>query len=169
MLPTLKLVGRYDTIDGLDVVELQGTSEDVSLTMWIAPSLNYALKKIEYRPSIPDNVTAEDVNRVPSHTLYVSVFNQFKKLADNYVPQQIDVHFVASGYHLRDGKVHPSPRKPIDAKFDVSWSVEVVSAPLSDDDFKVSMEIPDGTRVQMDDAPSLNYVWRNGEVVPSKE
>ena len=59
------------------------------------------------------------------------------------------------------------PGKTIDAKWDVTWSVEVVSAPLSDDDFKVSMEIPDGTRVQMDDAPSLSFVWRNGEVVPS--
>ena len=164
MLPTLKLVGRRDTFDDMDVIVLQGSSEDIVLTVWVSPSLNYCPRKIEYKPKMPDNVTADNL---PSHKLYTCVFNQFQKLGDSYVPQQIDVHFVTAGYYVRDGKVKPN--RTIDVSFDVTWTTEIVSATLNDDDFSVAMDIPDGTRVQMDDAPRLRFVWRDGEVVPVTE
>jgi hypothetical protein len=40
---------------------------------------------------------------------------------------------------------------------------------FSDKDFQIAMKIPNGTPVAMQDAPQIQYVWMDGEIVPKTD
>ncbi len=165
VLPKLRLAARHDTLDGMDVILLEGNSEDIGLKLWTAPSSGYALRKVEYRPTVPDKLTDENIDRIPSHSLYTAEFSQFQKVGDHYFPQKIQIHYVTVPCVVREGKVLPN--RSIDASFEVTWICEIPKT-ISKDDLKITMDIPDGTPVSMEDARQVEYVWHDGKVVEKK-
>jgi hypothetical protein len=51
------------------------------------------------------------------------------------------------------------------------WDVHLVDIDFdpkfTEDEFKVSQPIPNGTKVTMQDAPQLKFVWEDGKIVPA--
>jgi hypothetical protein len=166
VLPTLRLTARRETLAGMDTVLLEGTSEAIGLRLWLAPSLNYSPTRIEWRPTVPEKLTDENVDRIPKYRFYACEFRQFQKLGGSYVPRTIRIHSMTVGCHVQEGKVIPST--PREGVWEATWSPETIEPPRTGD-FKLTIPIPEETRVSMEDAPRFEpfeYVWRNGAAVP---
>lgn len=166
VLPTLKCATRRDRIGDVDVVLLEGTSEDVVLKLWLAPSLNFGVKRIEYRPTVPNKPTDADIDRIPTHSLYTCEFDDFQKIGDVYLPKKIRIHSVTTPWVVRERKVLPG--KSIDSTRETIWTAEVLND-IRKGDFEIAMQIPDETPVHMTDAPHLEFVWRHGAIVAVTE
>ena len=179
-LKSSKLSAQRDTLEGSPVDVLRGVSGDIEITLWLDPAMKHIPRKILY-----DNHSSTPGS--PPVTLVFKV-NRFEEKGGVFIPveaietQHTPAH-VAAGIErakVVNGKVvlDVLPKKDENGKIVMDPAstgltevrlVDIQFDPkFTDNDFKFSKSIPDGTKVSVPFEPTIGHVsyeWRQGKVV----
>jgi hypothetical protein len=175
------------TIEGKEFIELlrKSQEEKYSFRFFVDPSLDYSVVKIEVEMEYPkqdvslENVTLEELPVQFVKNTYI--LGDFKKENGLWVPYQIISESQYSPYASISSTVdaHGKPIVSRDSQGKLilmSASAAKTTSTLEKIEFNFSFSnshsftftpsIPDGTRVRMKDANHLDFMWKDGKVVP---
>jgi hypothetical protein len=171
-----KLSVEKDTLEGTAVDVLRGVSGEVEIGLWLDPSLGYTARRIRYeKHGSPRHSQQFDVQRFQQQDGLFVVAEATSTCIDGSQPVLSPI----VGEKVVDGKRVEVRNQPArDAKGNVVVAperrylrtVKLVGLDFhpqfSDGDFEISQSIRNGTKVNMRDAPHLNYMWEDGKIVP---
>ncbi len=182
-LRAAKLSSERGDFGGHPVDVLRGVSGDVEITLWLDPSLGYGPRKVVYdkrsstlqspavwrgyevkrfeeRSGVPVPVEATMIQKLPARPVLMPVIRSEK---------MVDGKVVREGFPPakdENGNIIMSPA------FTGLWEIRLASIEFgpkfTDEDFKLSKPIPDGTPVSVSDAlftPHVSYEWREGKIL----
>lgn len=170
-----KLSAKTATLEGTAVCVLKGISEDDEISLWLDPSLDYAPRRIHYKRS----------SQMIRESWQFDV-KRFQQQGDLPVVSEATVTFTAGPQPVMspvavekvvDGKtvLEHEPAKDASGKVVMTpksrfvREIKLVSLDFNpefgDDDFKILQPIANGTRVHMQDASHLDYMWVDGEIL----
>jgi len=151
--PDVHLRDQQESIGGVLCYVLEGTNDYGRTTAWVAPDMGYSAMKWSIEK------TGDDLfdDRSMSGGSTVESFDSVKLQNINGVFVPIEGVFTHSGSN-------PEGRRYMTREY-----YRVSDIQLSPDfgalgAFKV--DLPNGTRVQVEEASGVRYVWRDGQIVP---
>jgi len=173
-----KLSAAKETVEGNAVDVLRGVSGEVEIGLWLDPSLGYSARRIRYeqRGSI-GRVGQFDVKRfqqqdgvfVVAEALELFIMGPEPIWLPVVEKKVVDGKVVETNPPAKDaaGNVVMAPERRYLTKIKL---VRVDFHPqFTDGDFQISHPIANGTKVHMQDAQHLNYVWQDGKIVPGPD
>ena len=151
----LYLQKEQENINGIPCYVLGAKTKHGRVTVWVAPEQGYnALKWMIHK-------TNGDLfgDRPISLNSWLAVFDSVEVRQANNV-------FTTTGGILTLTFDFPDGRK-------VSWNKYKVSSIQLNPDFEAlgafKIDLPNGTRVVVDDYPGISYIWQDGEIVPADD
>ena len=99
--------------------------------------------------------------KTENYLIEVLAFESFEGVV---FPSKFIVSILSAGGTIGDGdaKIQIPPTK---ARYEYSLT-DISFNPLSEKDFQISMSLPNGTSVHMEDVPHIQHIWFNGNIVP---
>lgn len=157
----LRLRGRQENINGIPCYVLEATTKYGKVTAWIAPEKGYNALKwvIEKSPKDFFDETLISSSGFETESWIATLDSvDVQKIDDTFVP--------VTGYFTHkirksDGRVITFHFKYERSEIKLHPDFEAIGAFVPD--------IPDGTRVDVKEAPGIRYVWQNGKIVPDKK
>jgi RNA polymerase sigma factor (sigma-70 family) len=176
-----RLSVQADTLDGNVCFALRGVRDDCDITIWLDPALSYVARRVLFnKRSTPSDLTTRtsqfDVKRFQNQANRPVVAEATCTLTIGPQPifQPIAFTKVVNGKSIVESPLIPA--KGEDGKIIMQpasscrWEIQTVACDLdprlNDADFRMSLPIKNGMRVDMTDAPLLQYVWRDGAAHP---
>ncbi|MCP4541058.1 MAG: hypothetical protein GY832_28310 [Chloroflexi bacterium] len=171
-----ELSAAADTLEGDPVHLVQGVLNGVEIKLWLDPSLDYIARRIRFHDPQDLRTSREyEVQRFREEgTHFVA---QEASVTDIFFPRPIMSPMVEE--EMRDGEValvhkpatDESGRPIIASQESYLREIHLVSVDfdpqLVDGDFQLSQALPNGTKIEMQDAWQLDYIWKDGEIVPA--
>jgi len=174
-LTNASLSSGQELLKGDETYWIKGVSGDVEIRLWLAPKANFAPVRIWYedqklRHSRRYEVTrlAQNGGRFIAAEAEVTYVDRPKPVLSAIATErEVDGKVVSEHQPERDaaGKIVMAPER--------RYLREIVLVRLDFDprfdesDFELTQLIPDGTRVNLKDAPHLDYIWQAGKIVPA--
>jgi len=151
----LYLRKEQENINGVPCYVLEARTKHGKVTAWVAPEKGYSTLKWMIHKTNDDLFD----DRPISLNSWLAVFDAVE------VRQANDV-FTTTGGILTLTFDYPDGRK-------VSWDKYKVSGIQLNPDFEAlgafKIDLPNGTRVTVEDSPGIRYVWQDGEIVPADD
>jgi len=149
----LHLRDEQENINGVSYYVLEGTTKYGEVTAWIAPQKGYSALKWTIHK------TGDDLfhERPISSNSWLAVFDsvELQKVGDVFVAK--DGNFTLTIDHS-DGRTTVLRYEYKISNIQLNPDFEALGA------FKV--DLPNGTRVFVEESPGVRYVWQNGKIVP---
>ncbi len=162
-----ELIARTEMLDGVKVVFLSGKSRTWRFSFWLDPGRKYVPRKIS---------AVRDRERIQLSDVVECEFKAGALIekAGHFFPNKYQIEVVLAGGTPapppKDSRVTfqraPGQRPDTRMTADVELSEVEVTPRWTMNAFAPQTKIQNGTRVQMLDAPQLNYQWVDGKVVP---
>lgn len=174
-----KLSAERSTFDGHPVEVLRGVSGKIEMSLWLDPAIGHIPRKItcDNRNSTLFSPTTERVYEVKRFAERNGVLTPAETLeTDHWGERAAEVCVairVENGKQvlvqtpMKDEQGKIAMRPPCDGLTEIKL-VDIQFHPtLTDEDFKISKPIPDGTKVTNTEeyAPHVTYEWQQGKVV----
>jgi hypothetical protein len=162
--PALKLPsvlresGRIEVFDAdSDLPKLNWTDGRISVEIVLSAEHDFAPRRIEYLAVEP---LAEEGTRALVKQSYE--VDKFQRVEEVWYPKEVlTLLELSSGINVVGTKQRASQHTSHVTIDEVS-----VNRSVSADDFQLTFEIPNGTKVHMEDAEHLNFKWLDGKIVP---
>jgi hypothetical protein len=175
-LPDMCRAGKTEILATEPYIELRSKYRDLVITLTLDPQKNYSARKI-----VVDIIAQQPTSAIFSYR-YVYEVEKFIEVKGRWFPEKyIHQDFFTGGklpnvqpgsgpVMLSNGQVITNPETYV-VPSDVLVSECTLSnvdfpESMSDDDFRITTPIPDGSVVHMQDALHIQYVWRDGKIVP---
>jgi len=149
----LALRDEQEVVNGQDCYVLEGTSEYGRVTLWVAAEKGYSAMKWSIEKVKGDLFDDEPI---PADS-WVALFEvvRLEDMNGVFVPVE-GVFTLADSYP--DGSEYVIRDEYTVSDIDLAPNWEAAGA--------FSVDLPDGTWVQVEEAPGIRYVWKGGKVVP---
>ncbi len=174
-----KLSVQAETLDGHSCFALRGEHDDRDVTVWLDPELNYVARRVRFnKRSTPGDRTIRtcefDVKKFQNQAGGPIVAEATCNLTIGPQPvfQPVSIAKVVNGKTVLEDPMLPA--KGSDGKDIISpvqycrWEIHTVACDfdphLQDADFRMSVPINNGSRVDVSDRPLLHYVWKDGSI-----
>jgi hypothetical protein len=164
-LRTSNLSSRKDTLDGKTIYILEGVANNVKITLWLDTTREYAVQKIFF-----------DGLRSPRPVSYEYSVQSYEEISGVSVPSEATlIQFLPPApiiSPLEQGQLAnvKNNKVTMSSEYKNINEIKLISIDFdpkfTDDDFRITQSIPNGTEVNMQDAPQLNYVWQDGKAIP---
>jgi len=147
LMQSLPLSSEMRDIDGLPMRVLAGQSSKLSIEIWLDPAAQFMPRRIVLDTADPT---------VAPYPHYAYEVNQLRVESAIPFPSSVTISVARS-----DGSNSETLLREL----------EVVSAalngPIGDAKFAIHFPIPNSTRISMEDAPQLGFVWQDGKIIPN--
>ncbi|MDR2706810.1 MAG: hypothetical protein LBC02_13600 [Planctomycetaceae bacterium] len=142
---------------GHNVYRLIGFDKKDRYELWLDPTLQFMPVRISYL--CDREMERKNVN----YFTFDFVIESFNKSNSIPLPQKYTIKIEGSHRWYEKNVL-----KSIPSTETIQGEIIVTSVghSFSEKDFKITMPIPNYTEVSMQDAPQIEYVWLNGEIVP---
>jgi hypothetical protein len=175
-----KVSAHTDSLDGRPVEVLRGVSGDIEVTLWLDPALGHTPRKICYEkhsftPNSPTEAIVYKVKRLEEKDgIFVPIeATETQHTGPHAAPGPASTRLVngkpvvqAEPKKDKNGQIVMAPASTGLTEIEL---LEIQFNPkLTEDDFKISRPIPDGTKVSVPLATfarHVTYEWRQGKVV----
>ena len=158
------------------LVQLESNGTYGKHTVWIDPAAGYLPTRIEVVKQGPHLFGGTKISSQKRRTRQWRIWpNQklirHRRRIENIVTQTVDDHPLIAGFTMTQVYEY-------DQGDSLTWThrvaIQDVRTSLDWDDaslFQPTIEVPDGTRVQVNDSRNIDYIWSGGEIVldPSLE
>lgn len=169
VLRGMTATARPDSIGAIPVAVLEGKSEGCELTLWLDPAIHYQARRIAFQRD-PATVKAGAVER------FAYEVQTFENVKGYPFPVAFEIRTTKAGGVLQSPFVKSKLAVSAGASLpqrSLVTKVRVKDVDLNPDftalDFALKRQVPNGTRVFMEDAQHLAFVWEDGEIVPSTD
>jgi hypothetical protein len=154
------------TFDGREVVLLQARGSHGERRLWLSPDQNYLPLKITMAKSQNNIHGTKTVGSTQMGGNYPELYLksisltiepiEVRRIDNAYIPWSVSQAFeyrYVDGSMVTNRSVHRIENLQLNPDFS------------SPDVFKVAIEIPNGTPVDVTEAPNINHLWENGRIV----
>jgi hypothetical protein len=166
----MQLTATEGQADGL--IRLAGADADLSLEVWLDASLRGCPKKVVFQRNVDDPMAIVQYEYEVQRVQFVDGYPFPAAFSVRCVNPEGNMgqSAIAKKYAESAGIKMVDRMEPRRTHRDESQVAQAVAVPsLSPADFAPTMQIAEGTRVRMRDAPQLRYVWLKGQVVPETD
>jgi hypothetical protein len=143
------------------LIVLKFTARGIRFTMSLDPSKGYAMTQLDAKYIVP----VEGPVPVESHYK----IERFGQVSGMFFPEVVSLKQVLQAAVVK----YKRPSGEVEEKYPQRTSISTstlsnvkINPTFSDKDFQISVPIPDFTKVSMQDARQIQYVWVDGEVKP---
>jgi hypothetical protein len=172
-----KLSVSAETLDGRPLYRLRGLTMEAKIEVWIDPSLDHAARRIRFDKRATDGDSTvrsrqfdatqfrlEKGHFVVAEATTTLAVGPQPVLSPFVVEKNVNGKLVRSPLQAardKDGQVIMSQKRNTwtiklrDIDFDPKWI---------DHDFQFARPIANGTKIEVQDAPDSNYVWKDGRI-----
>jgi hypothetical protein len=150
------LRAEQESIGGLSCYVLEGTSQYGRTTAWVSPDMGYSALKWSIEKTAGDLF---DGRQIPAGS-WVVVFDSVKLL-------NINGAFVPTEGMLTHTNDDPEGQGYVTREHYRVSDIQLAPDFNAPGAFKV--DLPNGTRVQVEEAPGIRYVWQDGQIVPAAD
>jgi hypothetical protein len=159
-----------DQIDGQLVYVLQGTKDDIRISLWLDPALDFAARRIEYHKENPPGKHNRrfDVTRFDRKVGIPIATEGTVTLVTGPQPVLSPVGNRVSEFPPATDAEGKVIMQPVMRAMQKESLVNIDFDPkFKDSDFELTQPIVNGTRIYMQDAPNSAFMWQDGEIVPA--
>lgn len=156
-----------DVVSGHTCTKIDGATENYSIALWIDPEHDFCMRKLTLvvnnpEPSMPELIEFIASDLIPVGSTY---FPSSYTLSQTFPPYQIKSDHLPD--YLEIERVINVPRQ-IRCK-EVTITRCDLNVHFTSSDFLPLATIPNGSVVQMRDAPQIEYIWLDGKIVPKTD